>query len=94
MARHRYLVAYDISDDRRLRQVHTAVKGYGHALQYSLFVCDLDAMELTGLKLEVGALIKHDIDRVAVIRLSHADDRCFQFLGVRPVLPTWGPTIV
>lgn len=95
MARRRYLMAYDISDDVRLRQVHTVAKTYGYPLQYSVFLCDLDRTELIRMKQELGETIKHTIDRVVIIDLGDADLRRFQFMGVRPSvdLPT-GPTIV
>ena len=41
MSRRRYLVAYDIRDDRRLRSIAVCTEGYGNAIQYSVFVCDL-----------------------------------------------------
>jgi len=40
MARRRYLVAYDIRDDRRLRSIAGCMEGYGTRIQYSVFVCD------------------------------------------------------
>lgn len=95
MARRRYLVAYDISDDRRLRAVHTCVKGFGYALQYSVFICDLDKSELVRLKWALGDLIAHAEDRVAIVDLGDAADASrFDFLGVRPTLPSQGPTIL
>ncbi len=72
MARSRYLVAYDISDDRRLRAVHSCVKGFGYALQYSVFICDLDKSELVRLKWAFGDLIAHAEDRVAIVDLGDA----------------------
>ena len=45
MSRRRYVVAYDIREPKRLRQVHSAMKAFGYPLQYSVFVCDLDGME-------------------------------------------------
>lgn len=95
MARRRYLVAYDISDDRRLRAVHTCVKGFGYALQYSVFICDLDKSELVRLKWALGDLIAHAEDKVAIVDLGDAADASrFDFLGVRPTLPSQGPTIL
>ncbi|MGI9016302.1 MAG: CRISPR-associated endonuclease Cas2 [Euzebya sp.] len=95
MSRRRYLLAYDISDDRRLRQVHRCAKTYGYALQYSVFICDLDAVELTNLRWDLGAIIAHNIDRVAIIDIgaSNSETR-FQFMGVAPALPRSGPTII
>ncbi len=45
MARRRYLIAYDISDDRRLRRVCKVMEEFGERIQYSVFICDLSAME-------------------------------------------------
>ena len=48
--RTRYLVSYDISDPKRLRQVHKTVKDFGWPMQYSVFICDVDAVEMVMLK--------------------------------------------
>ena len=55
--RKRYLLAYDIRDSKRLRQVHKIMKSFGWPMQYSVFICDLDAMELTALRTELAATI-------------------------------------
>lgn len=98
MNRRRYLVAYDISDEYRLRKVHGVVKGYGYGLQYSLFLCDLSDVEKLMLKSALGPVIHHAEDRVAIIDLGDSQGRgmaCFEFMGVRPDLPrSGGPVIV
>ena len=43
--RHRFIVCYDVRDPKRLRRTHQTMLGYGDPLQYSVFVCDLSAME-------------------------------------------------
>ena len=45
-----YLVSYDISDDKRLRQVFKIMRGYGDHLQYSVFECQLTPMDLVKLE--------------------------------------------
>ncbi|MFO0762685.1 MAG: CRISPR-associated endonuclease Cas2, partial [Byssovorax sp.] len=35
--RHTYVVAYDVCDPKRLRQVHKTMRGFGDALQLSVF---------------------------------------------------------
>jgi CRISPR-associated protein Cas2 len=95
--RHRYLVAYDIREPRRLRQVHSAMKGFGYPLQYSVFVCDLDASEKLLLRQTVGDLINQRQDSVVVIDLGDPHRRgieCFEFMGVASPLPTTGAQIV
>ncbi len=95
--RRRYLVAYDIREPRRLRQVHSAMKGFGYPLQYSVFVCDLDASEKILLCEAAGGLINHHEDSIAIIDLGdpgHRGIECFEFMGVVTPLPAMGSQIV
>ena len=97
MPRRRYLVAYDIRDDRRLRAVQRTMKGYGWRMQYSVFVCDLAAVELFGLRADISSVINHARDSVALVDLGRPDERgrsCFEFIGASPRLPTSGPLIL
>lgn len=99
MARGRkgYLVAYDIRHQKRLRQVHKTMKAYGWAMQYSVFICDLDSIELVEMRTDLGAIINHGIDSIAIIDLGQPEDRgskCFSFMGQSNPLPVSGPVII
>lgn len=97
MARRRYLVAYDIRDDRRLRHVHRTMKAYGWPMQYSVFICDLDTIELLDMKSDVAGIIDHRVDSVAIVDLGLPAERgrsCFDFMGAAPRLPAGGPLIL
>lgn len=97
MARRRYVVAYDIREPKRLRQVHKTMKGFGYPLQYSVFVCDLDPSEKIAMKAGVGDVIDHRLDSVAIIDLGDADTRgteSFEFMGANRSLPGRGPQVV
>ena len=66
-------------------------------MQYSVFVCDLDRMELLALKTALGAIIDRLADSVAVVDLGVPEEsgrRCFDFLGVAPRFPTRGAVIL
>lgn len=96
-ARARFLVSYDISDSKRLRLVHKTVKDYGWPMQYSVFICDLDAVEVLLLKQELSSIIHHGEDSVAFVNLGPPANRgrdCFEFMGLRTALPTSGPTVI
>lgn len=96
-SRRRYLVAYDIRDDKRLRLVYKTMKGYGWRMQYSVFICDLDRIELLSLKTDLGAIIHHAVDSIAIIDLGSPHERgsdCFQFMGAADGLPESGPVIL
>jgi len=71
----RYLVCYDISDSKRLHKVHRKMKGYGQALQYSVFCCDLTASEKTILWGELHALINHREDQILFVDLGNSMSR-------------------
>jgi len=91
------VVAYDIRDDERLRRVHKVVKGFGWPMQYSVFICDLDAIELYDLQGRLGQVIHHGMDSVAFIDLGDPRERgrqCFEFMGAAPRLPTDGPVVI
>ncbi|MCL4292137.1 MAG: CRISPR-associated endonuclease Cas2 [Acidimicrobiia bacterium] len=97
MARQRYVVSYDIRDERRLRAVHKRMKGFGYPLQYSVFICDLDAMEKIALRKEIGDVMHHGVDSVVIIALGDPSGRgteCFEFMGAGRSLPESGPRIV
>jgi CRISPR-associated protein Cas2 len=95
MSRRRFLIAYDISDDRRLRRVIKIMESYGQRLQYSVFLCDLSRAEELSWRQEVLATIELRADSVVVIDLG-ADDRIapIECLGVPRQLPRPPGTIV
>ena len=49
-----YLVAYDISDAKRLRKVAQACEDFGFRRQYSVFLCRLNGRDLVRLKARLG----------------------------------------
>ena len=96
-ARKRYLVCYDIRDPTRLRRVHKTVKRFGWSMQYSVFVCDLDPMEVFAMRAAIGEIIHHEFDNVAFVDCGYPQERgrsCFNFLGPIPELPSSGPVIL
>lgn len=97
MTRRRWLVAYDIRDDVRLRKVHDIVRCHGDRLQYSVFLCDLDPMERIGLKTELREVLNHAVDSVVMIDLGDpekANSATMEFLGTALPLPRSGTTII
>lgn len=95
MARRRYLVAYDIRDDRRLRMIATCMEGYGTRIQYSVFICDLSERELFIMRGDIESRMKMSEDSVMVIDLgTPGDSSRFLFLGHHENLPSSGAVIV
>lgn len=71
--RNRYIVSYDISDAKRLRRVHRTMRGFGNALQYSVFRCDLSPAERVLLVEALSQVINHREDQVMLVNLGPRD---------------------
>lgn len=64
------VVAYDISDQRRLQRVARICEQYGVRVQYSVFECHLDDDGLTELWIRLLDEIDEKEDRVVAYRLD------------------------
>ena len=89
--RHRYLITYDICDEKRLHQVHKAMIGLGDHLQYSVFLCDFSKEELVLAREKLRGLMNQKEDSVLIADLGPLDlkgriRRGLKFMGVRPVM--------
>ena len=80
-----YLVCYDVSDDKRLRQVFKTCSNFGDHLQFSVFECDLNPAERIELETALSQIINHDEDQVLFVALGPAEgrgDRVITALGL------------
>jgi CRISPR-associated protein Cas2 len=60
------IVTYDICDDRRLRDVYKAMRGFGDHIQYSVFRCELSARARVEMISRLEGLIDHREDQVLI----------------------------
>lgn len=85
----RYLIAYDIGDDKRRARVARILQGYGDRVQFSVFVVDTKPSRVVALKVALLAELDWHSDSVLVGDLGSVDDaakRRFEYLGrTRPV---------
>jgi CRISPR-associated protein Cas2 len=91
-----YLVCYDIADEKRLRKVFKVMRGYGDHLQFSVFECQMTAMDLARCRNELSEVINHDLDQVLFVNLGPAEgrgERVITALG-KPYAPIDAPCIV
>lgn len=78
------IVTYDISDDKRLRKVFKKMKGFGDAIQYSVFRCELNASERLLMEDALDELIHNHEDQVLIFPLGPPggkNDRGIKALG-------------
>ena len=79
-----FLVSYDVCDAKRLRQTYKKTCGFGTSLQYSVFRCELNPLQLHSLKEQLWNILNLNEDRVMVIDLGPAGargDDCVEFWG-------------
>ncbi len=85
-----YLICYDVADAKRLRRTYKTMRGYGTPVQYSVFRCELSAVERQLLRESLWEILNWDHDRVMLIDLGPAGargDECIEFWGDPRVEP-------
>lgn len=73
--RQTFIVSYDVSDPKRLRQVYRVMRGWGEHIQFSVFRCELNSRELVELRTSLSALIHHGEDQVLFIDVGPVEGR-------------------
>lgn len=59
-----WIIAYDIAEPRRLRQVHSYLVKHAHALQYSVFLAVCTERQLERILAGLAGQIHHGLDDV------------------------------
>ncbi len=67
---HLYIVAYDISDQKRWRRVFRLMNGYGEWLQLSIFQCRLSVQRHAELIALLDGIIHHKDDHLVLLDLG------------------------
>jgi len=67
-----YVIAYDISSDRRRTKVHKTLCGFGQWTQYSLFECHLTDKEMLTLRGKLDKLLEPEEDSVRFYHICAA----------------------
>lgn len=94
--RNSFIVSYDISDEKRLRQVFQTMRRYGDHLQFSVFECQMNPADVVRLRGELAQIIHHEEDQVLFIDLGPSEgrgDRVITSLG-KPYTNVDSPCIV
>ena len=72
--RKRYLIAYDVSDDKRRTAIFKTLMGNGDHVQFSVFLCQLSDVELLRLKGDLAESVNARQDQVVILDLGPADN--------------------
>ena len=67
-----YIIAYDISSDKRRGKVHKALSAFGHWTQYSLFECYLNERDYLRLRQSLDRILEASHDSVRFYPLCGA----------------------
>jgi CRISPR-associated protein Cas2 len=84
-----HIAAYDISDDRRLRDALRILKGYASGRQKSVFECFLSEAEKDHLIERVRGVIDAEEDRFLLLRLDRRSTILTLGKAVVPADPPW-----
>ena len=67
-----YVLAYDISDDKRRTRLHKRLLDYGTPVQYSVFECLVDSEQLAKMQKMIKRTIKAKDDQVRIYFVCEA----------------------
>jgi CRISPR-associated protein Cas2 len=76
-----WIVSYDISDPKRLRQVATACEDFGVRKQYSVFFCRLTPADCVRLRSRLYDIINLQEDQVLFIPLCQRCAGAIEAMG-------------
>ncbi len=77
------LVAYDITDPKRLHKVAKVCEDWGLRIQYSVFECRLEADSFTRFWDELSAAINPKLDRIIAYKICTKCAREIHSAGVQ-----------
>lgn len=84
MARRRYLVTYDISDDKRRNRIFKLCNQEGDHTQYSVFIAEFSERELIAFQANATEIVHHREDQILIADLgpsSHEAGKIIASIG-------------
>ena len=95
----RVLVTYDVSTEapagrRRLRRIARACQDFGQRVQFSVFECEVDPAQWTGLRARLLAELNDSEDSLRFYMLGTNWKRRVEHHGAKPATDFDGPLII
>jgi CRISPR-associated protein Cas2 len=87
MAKQFFVVSYDISNDKRRLKVMKTLQDYGARVQYSVFECRLESIQLDRLKRLLQPLARENADSIRFYYLGADDVQRIDVIGCGSVTP-------
>ncbi len=80
---HRFLIAYDIPDDRRRQRAAEAILSFGDRIQFSVYLVDTSRLQLARLQRELRNIIDKSEDSLMYCDLGPLAGICarFEYVG-------------
>mgnify|MGYP003597255217 CR=1 FL=1 len=69
----KYLITYDIEDDKRRKKIFDELEAYGSRVNYSVFECELNKTKLHKLLVKLDELLDKKYDSM---RFYHLCENC------------------
>lgn len=89
MNRTLYIIAYDITDEKRISNVRELLKGYSTGGQKSVYECFLTDGELKFIISKIGRLISNSEDRIHIFQLDGRSRTHVLGIAIRPKDPEY-----
>ena len=89
MKRTLFLIAYDISNARRLARVHYFLKGYSTGGQKSVYECFLTTGELNSVQQGIRELIEEADDRIHIFTMDARSRTHTMGVAIQPHDPAY-----
>lgn len=81
----RWMISYDITDDKNRRRIHALLKDHGQRVQYSVFECELNRRQQQALRARLGEYLnKADGDSIRWYPVCHWCLAEIQVIGSGP----------
>ncbi len=84
MSRRLYLIAYDITDEKRLNRVRHFLKGFSTGGQKSVYECFLTDGELRYVQSNLKSLIDESTDRIHIFSMDARSRTHILGIAVQP----------
>ena len=79
-----YLIAYDISNDKRRTKLHKTLCGFGKWTQYSIFECFLNEKEFITLQHRLKTILNEQEDNVRIYPICATCQEKTETIGSSP----------